>query len=139
MCCATRGDKVQVDSVVDDAVRRVLRAKYRLGLFEDPYRDGDPARERDSMLTPAHLAAAREMARKSTVLLKNERKVLPLSTSISTLAVIGALADDAQASLGRWGGVGRPEDVVTVLAGIRRAVSPQTKVLMPKGPMCRAR
>jgi beta-glucosidase len=127
-----RAEKL-LQAAVDDAVRRVLRAKYRLGLFEDPYRGGDPARERDSMLTPAHLAAAREMARKSTVLLKNERKVLPLSKSIGTLAVIGPLADDAQAPLGRWGGIGRPEDVVTVLAGIRRAVSPATKVLYAKG------
>lgn len=127
-----RAEKL-LQAAVDDAVRRVLRAKYRLGLFEDPYRDGDPARERDSMFTPAHLAAAREMARKSTVLLKNERKVLPLSTSIGTLAVIGALADDAQAPLGRWGGVGQPEDVVTILAGIRHAVSPQTKVLHAQG------
>src|ERR671922_2886940 len=70
-----RSGKIPV-ALVDEAVRRVLRAKYTLGLFEDPFRYSDPQRERDSILTPAHIAAARDLARESIVLLKNDRKVL---------------------------------------------------------------
>jgi beta-glucosidase len=127
-----RAGKVPV-ALVDEAVRRVLRAKYKLGLFQDPYRYNDPQRERDSILTPAHIAAAREVARESIVLLKNERKVLPLSKQLGMIAVIGPLADDAESALGPWAAEGRPESVVTVLAGIRHAVSPQTKVRYMKG------
>ncbi len=121
------------ESLVNQAVRRILRAKYRLGLFTDPYRYSDPARERARTLTSEHLAAAREMARKSIVLLKNSGQTLPLSKGLGTLAVIGPLADDAASTLGPWAGAGRPEDAVTVLAGIRRAVPAGTRVLYATG------
>ncbi|MDQ3697350.1 MAG: beta-glucosidase BglX [Gemmatimonadota bacterium] len=121
------------EALVDEAVRRVLRAKYKLGLFDDPYRYNDPERERARTLTPAHLAEARALARKSFVLLKNAGGALPLRKDLATIAVIGPLADDAQAMLGNWSAVGRAEDVVTVLAGIRQAVSPRTRVLHAKG------
>lgn len=121
------------EAQVDEAVRRVLRAKHLLGLFTDPYRYSDPARERARTLTPEHLAHAREMARKSIVLLKNSSQTLPLSKQLRTVAVIGALADDARSAIGSWAAAGRPEDAVTVLAGIRRAVSPGTRVLYAKG------
>jgi len=120
-------------ALVDEAVRRVLRAKYLLGLFTNPYRYSDPARERARTLTPEHLAHAREMARRSIVLLKNSSRTLPLSKQLRTVAVIGALADDARSALGSWAAAGRPEDAVTVLAGIRRTVSPGTRVLYAKG------
>ncbi len=121
------------ESQVDEAVRRVLRAKYRLGLFEDPYRHSDTARERAVTLTPEHLAASREVARKSVVLLKNDGHVLPLRKDLGTLAVIGTLAEDARSVLGSWAPAGRAEDAVTVLDGIRRAVAPRTRVLYAKG------
>lgn len=121
------------DSLVNQAVRRVLRAKYSLGLFDDPYRYSDPARERARTLTPEHLAHAREMARKSIVLLKNSPRTLPFSKRLRTLAVIGPLADDARSAIGSWAAAGRPEDAVTVLAGIRGAVSPGTRVLYAEG------
>jgi len=121
------------ESQVDEAVRRVLRAKYRLGLFEDPYRYSDTARERAVTLAPEHLAASREVARKSIVLLKNDGNVLPLRKDLGTLAVIGALAEDARSVLGSWAPAGRAEDAVTVLDGIRRAVSSGTRVLFAKG------
>ena len=70
---------------VDKAVRRVLRVKYRLGLFDNPYRQLSAARERQNTLTDAHRAAAREAARESMVLLKNDGAVLPLSKSIAKL------------------------------------------------------
>ncbi|MGH7665132.1 MAG: beta-glucosidase BglX [Gemmatimonadaceae bacterium] len=121
------------ESQVDDAVSRVLRAKYVLGLFDDPYRYSDPARERAATLTPEHIAAAREVASRSIVLLKNDGDVLPLRDDIATLAVIGTLAGDARSALGSWAAAGQPEDAVTVLDGIRRAVSPATKVLYAPG------
>ena len=69
---------------IDDAVRRVLRAKYRLGLFEDPYRYSDETREREGILRPEYREAARDVARKSLVLLRNERGVLPLKRNADT-------------------------------------------------------
>ena len=120
-------------ATVDDAVRRVLRAKYRLGLFDNPYRNCDESLEKSQTLTADHRDAARTMARESMVLLKNKGNVLPLSKQIRTLAVIGPLADNPRAMLGSWAGMGRPEDVVTPLAGIRAAVGPETKILYARG------
>ena len=111
---------------VDEAVRRILRIKFRLGLFEHPY--ADEARERDALLNPAHLRAAREVAARSFVLLKNERETLPLSKNLKSLAVVGPLADSQKDVIGSWSGDGKAEDAVTLLAGVRAAVSPQTKV-----------
>lgn len=124
-------------ATVDSAVRRVLLAKYSLGLFADPYRYADAAREKATLLTPANRAVAREMAREAIVLLKNApvgaRPILPLSRSVPSVAVIGALAADAKSTNGNWWGDGRPEDAVTVLDGIRRAVSRTTRVIYAKG------
>ena len=118
---------------VDEAVRRVLRLKHRLGLFADPYARSDTARQRAVPLTPAFRAAARELGRSSIVLLKNDGGALPLSRErVRTLAVIGPLATDRRSPLGSWAGAGREEDVVTVLDGIRRA-APATTVLHAAG------
>jgi beta-glucosidase len=119
---------------VDASVRRVLNAKFRLGLFADPYRYcKDGAREQALTLTPEHRAAARRMAQKSMVLLENEGGVLPLSKSLRSLAVIGPLANEPWAMLGNWVGIGRPEDAVTPLAALREAVGGQTKLIVAKG------
>ena len=120
-------------SVVDEAVRRVLRLKYRLGLFDNPYRSSDAARERAMTLTSDNRAAARDVARQTMVLLKNDRNVLPLRKDLGTLAVIGSLATDTVAVLGNWVGMGRKADAMSVLDGIKRAVSPQTRVLYARG------
>ena len=120
-------------AVVDEAVRRVLRIKARAGLFDDPYRYCDAAREKAAILAPAHRASAREVARKSIILLKNERSLLPLARNLGSIAVIGALADSGESCLGPWAGAGRGTDAVTILAGIRAAVPPQTKVVFEKG------
>ena len=116
---------------IDDAVRRILRIKFRLGLFDRPY--ADEAREQAANLSPANVAAAREVAARSVVLLKNERDVLPIGKDIRSIAVIGPLADDQLNMLGSWSGDGRKEDVVTLLAGIRAKVSPATKINYAKG------
>ncbi len=118
-------------ATVDEAVRRVLRIKFRLGLFEKPY--ADEARERAEIMSAEHLAAAREIAGRSMVLLRNERETLPLAKSLKAIAVIGPLADDQKNLIGSWTGDGKAEDAVTLLAGIKAKVSPQTKVAYAKG------
>jgi beta-glucosidase len=118
---------------IDAATRRVLRAKYDLGLFEDPYRYSDTARERRTLLAAEHRATARDLARKSIVLLKNEGRALPLSKSLGTIAVIGSLAIDARSTIGNWAAAGRAEEAVTVLDGIRRAASSGTRVVYARG------
>jgi len=115
---------------VDEAVRRVLRVKLRAGLFDTPY--ADPERERATLLKPEFRAAAREIAGRSMVLLKNDPCVLPLSPSVGRLAVIGPLADDREDTMGNWTGDGRPDDVVTVLDGIR-AATPSSPLTYAKG------
>ena len=120
-------------SVVDSAVRRVLRAKYELGLFSDPYRYSSVEREKALTLAPAFIAEAREMARRSVVLLKNADGLLPLRKDLGTIAVIGPLADDARSALGSWAAAGRAQDAVTVLAGVRQAVGTGTRVLYARG------
>jgi beta-glucosidase len=116
---------------IDEAVRRILRIKFRLGLFEHPYVEEGP--ESTAFLTPASRAAAREIAGKSMVLLKNASETLPLKKDLRSIAVIGPLADDRRAPLGWWAGDGKPEDTVTPLAGIKAKVSPQTKIVYAKG------
>ncbi|HKG23648.1 MAG TPA: glycoside hydrolase family 3 N-terminal domain-containing protein [Blastocatellia bacterium] len=123
-------DKKLSPSDVDEAVRRILRIKFRLGLFDKPY--ADESREQAAVMSPANVAAAREVAARSMVLLKNERDVLPLDKSAGSVAVIGPLADDQQAPLGSWNGDGRKEDVVTLLAGIK-AKAPATKIAYARG------
>jgi beta-glucosidase len=132
MPAEVRAGRVPV-AQVDASVRRVLQAKCVLGLFEDPYRYSDVSREQVRTLTPEHRSAAREMARKSLVLLKNEGAVLPLSKTVRTLAVIGPLAQDRRAMLGSWAAAGRAEDAVTPLEGIQAAVGAGTRVLHAKG------
>lgn len=120
---------------VDASVRRILNAKYRLGLFEDPYRycTDDGSRERALTLTPEHRAAARRMAQKSMVLLENDNQVLPLSKSLRTLAVIGPLADHQRAMLGNWAVAGREEDAITPLQGLKAALGQNTRLVVAKG------
>ncbi len=118
-------------AAIDQAVRRVLRIKLRAGLFERPYADAEL--ERRTLVTPDHRKAAREIAARSMVLLKNDRRVLPLSPQLSRLAVIGPLADAASEMLGSWTGDGKREDAVSLLAGIKAAVSPSTRVSYVKG------
>jgi beta-glucosidase len=131
-----RSGRVSI-ATVDSAVRRVLLAKYALGLFTDPYRYANPAREKATLLTPAHREASRAMAREAIVLLKNApvgaRPVLPLAENVRSIAVIGALAADGKSANGNWWGDGRADEAVTVLEGIRRAVSRATQVTYAKG------
>lgn len=98
---------------LDAAVGAVLAAKFRLGLFDDPYRYSDTAREKATLLKPEFLAAARDLARRSCVLLKNNG-ALPLKTSGLTVALVGPLADAPLQQIGAWHAQGRSKDSVTV-------------------------
>jgi len=101
---------------LNDAVRRILRVKFRAGLFENPY--VDPAKAESAQLLPDAVAAARKAAGRSMVLLKNEGGTLPLDPAKST-AVIGPLANNQHDMLGPWWGRGRDEDAVTVYDGVK--------------------
>ena len=110
-------------AAIDDAVRRVLRVKFRLGLFEDPYRYMDKDREAEIVFSDEIMEHALVSARESAVLLKNEkkngRKILPLSNP-ERIAVIGPLADNKLDMLGSWHGHGDHSRVVTLLAGLKK-------------------
>ena len=116
--------------IVDEAVRRILRIKFRLGLFESPYADEDL--ERRVIFNSAYVAAARELAARSMVLLKNDKQVLPLSKNLKSIALIGPLADSQKDMIGSWTGDGREADAVTLLQGIKTKL-PQTKINHAKG------
>jgi beta-glucosidase len=118
-------------ALIDDAVRRILKVKYELGLFDNPYTD--ESKEAEAMLTPEALALALQEAEESIVLLKNDKNLLPLSKDLQTLAVIGPLAESQEDPLGSWSCHGEKEKVVSVLAGIKAAVSKGTKVLYAPG------
>jgi len=120
-------------AALDAAVRRVLQTKERLGLFDDPLRYSNEARQQANTLTPQHRALAREAAQKSIVLLKNNDALLPLPKHLRNVLVVGSLATDAEATIGPWATAAHPEDSVTVLQGIRQAVSPGTKVVYLAG------
>ena len=112
--------------VLDEAVRRVLRAKWRAGLFADPYAYCAVDRAPEVFLAPAHRQLAREAGVRSIVLLKNDslsgQPVLPLSRSVRRVAVIGALAADSISALGSWAGAGEMGDVTPILAGLRQSL-----------------
>jgi beta-glucosidase len=116
---------------IDTAVKRLFEARFRLGMFDPPelvkYAQ-IPFSENDS---PAHRQLALEAARESVVLLKNEKNTLPLKKDLKSIAVIGPNADDVQVLLGNYNG--QPSRATTPLEGIRRHVSPQTKVLYAQG------
>jgi len=119
-------------SVVNEAVRRVLRGKVALGLFDDPYHGASPERERAALLAPEHRQLARRVAEESIVLLKNDSQLLPLGARVHSIAVIGPLADDKTAALGSWPGRGEPQDAVTALEGIK-ARAGSVSVVYAKG------
>ena len=115
---------------IDQAVGRVLRLKFRMGLFENPY--VSPEQARKVVRCPAHKALAREVARKGIVLLKNNG-ILPLPKDIGHIAVIGPNADNLYNQLGDYTAPQAREEITTLLDGIRQAVSPKTQVTYVKG------
>lgn len=120
------------EETINTAVRRILRKKFELGLFDDPYRYCNEKREKEIVMNPEFLEAARDISRKSIVLLKNENETLPLSKSIKKLAVIGPLANAKHEMIGSWFAAGDEKKSVTLLEGIQSKLS-GTKILYAKG------
>jgi len=123
-------DGAITQAMIDDAVRRILRVKYRLGLFANPYTDTTRA---NVLLTEENLRIARELSTESMVLLKNEKAALPLSPEVKTIAVVGPLADSAIDMRGCWSCQGKAEECRTVYSVFKDYVSPETRVLYAAG------
>jgi beta-glucosidase len=122
------------ESLIDDAVKRILKIKFELGLFDDPYRYCDAEREKNQ-LCKEHLDASRDVARKSIVLLKNENQLLPLKKNGQTIAVIGDLADDKDSPLGSWRANAVTGSAVSLLEGIRNVAKDNKNVFFEQGPV----
>jgi len=120
-------------SLIDDAVRRILRVKFRLGLFDDPYKYCNEEREKTEIFTKENQAFSREVAKKSIVLLKNKKNLLPLNKNVKSIAVIGPLADDKDTPIGNWRAKGETNSAISLLEGIKQVVSPTTKIVYEKG------
>ena len=121
--------------ILDDAVRQVLSTKYDLGLFKDPYlRLGKPEEDPSDPHAEQrlHRAEARDVARRSLVLLKNRENVLPLARR-GTLALIGPLADNPVDILGSWHGSGQPQQAISLYHGLKHALGPDATLLYAKG------
>lgn len=106
------------EKLIDDAARRILKVKFELGLFDDPYKYCSAEREKETLNHPKFRTEVRDMAKKSIVLLKNENNLLPLKKSGQNIAVIGALANDKTSPLGSWRIGAEDETAVSFLEGL---------------------
>lgn len=120
------------EAQIDAACRRVLEAKYKLGLFADPYKYCDTLRAEKELYTPEHRAVAREVAAETFVLLKNENHLLPLEEK-GKIALIGPMADARNNMCGMWSMTCTPSGHGTLLEGIRSAVGDKAEILYAKG------
>lgn len=117
---------------IDAACRRILEAKYKLGLFEDPYRYCDENRSKTEIFTSEHRREARKIAAESFVLLKNDKNTLPLRKG-GTIALIGPLADSKENMPGTWSVAANLQNATSLLAGLKEAVGSQARILYAKG------
>jgi len=123
-------------ALVDEAVRRILKFKFELGLMDNPYKYLNQARMDSTIMHPNHLKAAEDLANKSIVLLKNEKQLLPIDTKkVKTIALIGPLADSRENMdmIGEWTGWGKADDVVTIRQGMEARFGKKGKILFAKG------
>ncbi|WP_339885184.1 beta-glucosidase BglX [Polaribacter vadi] len=125
-------DKISLEHL-NDAVKRILRIKFQLGLFDDPYKYCDEEKEKNDIYTPEHLAVARDAAKKSIVLLKNDHEILPVSKSVKSIAIIGPFGDNKNQPLGNWRGKGTYNSAVSLLEGVKAKVDENTKIYYEKG------
>tara|TARA_R100001369_G_scaffold92902_1_gene141280 strand:- start:118571 stop:120856 length:2286 start_codon:yes stop_codon:yes gene_type:complete len=124
-------DKVSIQKI-DASVRRILEAKYELGLFEDPYKYIDENRAKSEIFTSENRSFARKVAAQSMVLLKNENNLLPIKKS-GTIAVVGPLANTSENMAGTWSVATPQEKSITVLQGIKEVVGDSGSVVYAKG------
>lgn len=117
---------------ITDACRRILEAKYKLGLFDDPFKYINEEREKSEIFTAGNRNEARAAATKSFVLLKNDNKTLPLKKS-GTIALIGPLADARENMTGTWSVAARFSESISVLQGLQEAVAGKAKIVYAKG------
>lgn len=123
-------------ALIDDAVRRILKKKFELGLFDDPFKFCDPEREQREIYNPEHEATALDMARKSIVLLKNENQLLPLSKELKTIAFIGPLVKAVKENKGFWDNEVAGVDsnfIVTQWEGLENKVGKTARLLYARG------
>ena len=118
LAALVREGKVK-EAYIDDAAKRILRVKFELGLFDDPYKYCDEQREKEVIGQPAFHEAALDMAKKSIVLLKNDNQLLPLKKQDQKIALIGALASDKTSPLGSWRIAAKDNTAVSVLEGMQ--------------------
>lgn len=123
------------ETEIDEAVRRVLRKKFQMGLFDNPYKYFNKVREKNTILKKEFLDASCELARKSIVLLKNESSLLPLKKDLKNLAIIGPMADSHVDNdyIGTWSAAGSSENIVTVLEAVRKKMKPNMNLLYARG------
>ena len=118
---------------LDQAVRRVLALKAKLGLFDDPFRRIDPSREKTQVRTPAHLEVARDAARRSIVLLKNEDELLPLPRAGKKIALIGPFVQGQRELVGPWNVYGTDADAIDLLSGMRAVAADPDSIVAVDG------
>lgn len=123
--------KVTIDEI-NAACRRMLEAKYKLGLFDNPYRYIDESRPAKEIMSADKLEAARSIGRASLVLLKNDKNVLPLSPG-ATVALVGPMADDRRDMIGSWSAAGDWNKAVSIREGIYNVVGADAKIIYAKG------
>ncbi|MDR0893508.1 MAG: glycoside hydrolase family 3 C-terminal domain-containing protein, partial [Mediterranea sp.] len=124
--------KMVTPNQIDNACRRILEAKYKLGLFDNPYKYCDAERAKTQIFTPEHLAACRRTAAESFVLLKNEKDLLPLAKR-GTIAVVGPLGNTHTNMPGTWSVAGKLQQAPTLVEGLQEVVGDQAKILYAKG------
>lgn len=117
---------------IDAACRRILEAKYKLGLFENPYKYCDESRAKTEVFTDAHRKEARSIAAQSFVLLRNQGNILPLKKS-GTIALIGPMADNKENMPGTWSVAANFSKATSVLAGLKEVVGDKVNILYAKG------
>lgn len=121
------------EATINESVRRVLRIKFMLGLFDDPFRYCNKERESKNILSKEVKDAALEVAKKSFVLLKNENNLLPLKNNYKKIAVIGPLANSISHPTGGWEAMGDSSDVISVVAGLKNYLKNNTQILYSEG------
>ena len=121
------------EDVINESVRRILRIKFMLGLFDDPFRYCNKERETKNIMTDEIKNASLKIAERSFVLLKNDDDILPLKKDYKTIAVIGPLANSFEDPIGGWGGLGDPADVVSVLQGLKNYADNKAEILFEEG------